>query len=388
VFHTAEKKKEEEEAESEGEITGPVKSRSADTAKTLQMMAYKEQQLSKGSSGSRIEGVLYKRCMFYAKLSLTSRTWQTRYFVLDENLWYCRNPDARDKVRYIPLWTAKSIDHDKKDPTTFHIVTQTQTFTLRALDVAQARAWLEALRERLLYIHGEVDANSGKIYVPNIPDSATVDSVDDDEDASLLEVPPPDSSIGKKIMFYLTFPYLFLFTYTIPNVKKVRWKNWFPLTFFLVCVWLAGLVYAMVWFADRVAVVLDLPADIMGIAFTGICASLPCLFGSLVCAKQGAGGMAIANAIASNTACILLGFGLPFFIQTLMIDFNNDMPIDGESIPLTVIILLVAVVVFLAGAIICCMRFKRPAGIVFIIAFIILLATIIGLNVAGVTFKL
>jgi len=371
-------------------ITGPVKARSSNTARRLQQMAYKEQQLSKGpdgSSSSRIEGTLYKRCMFYAKLSLKSRVWQTRYFVLDENLWYCRSQESRDKIRFIPLWTATSIDHDKKDPTTFHIVTPTQTYTLRATDVGEARNWMAALRERLLYIHGEVDASSGKVYVPNIPPSATVDSVDDDEDASILEPPPKDASIGKKIMFYLTCPYLFAFTFTIPNVKKMRWKNWFPVTFLLVCVWLAGLVYAMVWFADRVAVVLHLPADLMGIAFTGICASLPCLFGSLVCAKQGAGGMAIANAIASNTACILLGFGLPFFIQTLMIDPVNDMPIDGESIPLTVLVLLVSVVAFLVGAIVCCMRFKRPAGIIFIIIFVVLLVTIVTLNAYDIAIK-
>jgi len=373
----------------ENSITGPVKARSANTARRLQMMAYKEQQLSKGEgeSGSVIEGTLLKRCMFYAKLSVNSRIWQPRYFVLDENLWYCRSAASREKVRYIPLWTATSVEHDKKDLCQFHIITPTQTYTLRASDEAEARTWLAALRERLLYIHGVVDASSGKVFVPNLPASALVDSVDDDEDASILERPPSDASMGKKIMFYATFPYLFAFTYTIPNVKKRRWKNWFPLTFLLVCAWLAGLVYGMVWFAERAAAIVGLRPDIMGIAFTGICASLPCLFGSLVCAKQGAGGMAIANAVASNTACILLGFGLPFFIQTLLVDASHDMVINSESIPLTVIVLLFAVVVFLAGAIICCMRFKRPAGIVFIVAFAVLLTTIVVLTLFGVNFQ-
>jgi len=378
------------EADEAGEITGPVKARSANTAKRLQQMAYKEQQLSRGgdASAARIEGTLYKRCVFYAKLNLASRAWQTRYFVLDENLWYCRSAlskDKKDKIRYIPLWKATSIEHDKKDPTTFHIITPQQTYTLRAAEASEARAWLDALRERLLYIHGEVDA-SGKVFVPNIPASATVDSPDDEEETSLLEPPPSDASTGSKIMFYLTYPYLFIFTYTIPNVKKPRWRNWFPLTFLLVCAYLAGLVYGMVWFADRVALVLDLRADIMGLAFTGICASLPCLFGSLGCAKQGAGGMAIANAIASNTACILLGFGLPFFIYTCIAHPGHSMFISSESIPLTVIVLLVSVLVFVIGAIVCCMRFKRPAGFIFIIAFVILLATIVILTFFNVVF--
>jgi len=388
-----------EGAEDDSQITGPVKSRSAGTAKRLQMMAFKEQQLSKsmgeesaaqglGNISARICGTLYKRCIFYDKLNLASRAWQTRYFVLDENFWYCRNPlHAKEKSRIVPLWMATSIEHDKKNPTTFHIVTPQQTYTFRAETVADAHNWLQALRERLLYIHAEVDPQSGKVYVPNIPPSATVDSAEDEEESSLLERPPSDASMGAKFMWYVTFPYSFAFTYTIPNVKKLRWRNWYPLTFFLVCAWLAGLVYAMVWCADRVAVVLHLPADIMGIAFTGIMASLPCLFGSLVCAKQGAGGMAIANAISSNTACILLGFGLPFFIQTVCVTPGQPMPIDSESIPLTVIVLLAALGVFLIGAIVCCMRLKRAVGIVYVVAFVILLAVIIGLNAADISFK-
>jgi len=380
---------EEKESDAEGKITGPVKSRSSNTAKRLQMMAYKEQQLSKGedASKSRIEGKLLKKCIFYAKLSVNSRTWQERYFVLDENLWYCRSAASKDKVRYIPLWTATSVEHDKQDRTVFHIVTPQQTYTLRASTELEAHNWLVALRERLLFIYGAVDASSNKVYVPNLPSSALVDSEADEEDVSLLERPPKDASFGKKLMFYLTFPYLFAFSYTIPNVKKKRWRKWFPLTFLLVCVWLAGLVYLMVYCADRFAVVVGIPGDVFGIAFTGICASLPCLFGSLVCAKQGAGGMAIANAISSNTVCILLGFGLPFLISTCMVDPGKDMAINGDSIPLTVIVLLVSVSIFVIGSIVCCMRFKRPVGIIFIVAFVALLATISTLTALHISFS-
>ena len=103
-------------------------------------------------------------------------------------------------------------------------------------------------------------------------------------------------------------------------------------------------------------------------------------------ARQGAGGMAIANAIASNTTCILLGFGLPFFLQTAVVAPGSVMPIDGESIPLSVIVLLSAVAIFLAGAVVCCMRLKRPAGFIYIAAFVLLLATILLLNSLGVKF--
>ena len=389
-------------------ITGPVRGRSEQTAKRLQTLAFKEQQLSKAlESGreqgysygdARMHGTLYKRCIFYDRLQVTSRAWQQRWFVLDENLWYCRNPLRPDENRrVVPLWAATAVECDARCAGVFAVVTPQQTYTFRAETPELAAAWVAALRERLLYLHGAVDAASGRVVVPALPAGATVDGADgadgggggggdDDEDASLLARPPLEASVGKKLVWYLTLPYAVAFTYTIPNVRRARWRRWYPLTLLLVCVWLAALVYAMVWCADRLALVLGIPGDLMGLAFTGICASLPCLFGSLVCARQGAGGMAIANAIASNTTCILLGFGLPFFLQTAVIAPGSVMPIDGESIPLSVIVLLTAVGIFLAGAVVCCMRLKRGVGFVYIVAFVLLLAAILVMNSLGVSF--
>ena len=94
--------------------------------------------------------------------------------------------------------------------------------------------------------------------------------------------------------------------------------------------------------------------------------------------------MALANAIGSNTKCILLGFGVPFLVQTVCVTPGTPMLINGESIPLTVVVLLVAVSVFVAATAVCCARLKRPAGIVFVATFVVLLAVIITLNAFGV----
>ena len=60
------------------------------------------------------------------------------------------------------------------------------------------------------------------------------------------------------------------------------------------------------------------------------------------------------------------------------------MLINGESIPLTVVVLLVALSMFVAATTVCCARLKRPAGIVFVATFVVLLAVIITLNAFGV----
>ena len=394
--------KEEEDDKEETELRG-VRGRSEDVAKRLQSLAFREQQLSREmESGStygaaRMHGPLLKKCVFYDKLSVTSRTWQPRWFVLDENFWYCRDAlDPAASRRVVPLWTATAVTLDPNDSTIFTVTTPAQPYTFRACPSSDnttsptAQEWVEALNERLRFLHAVVSehedsAEETVVVPPPLPEGATVDSpAEDDEDASLLARPPASAPGLTRAMWCITLPFAVLFTYTVPNVRRARWRRWFVLTFVLVCAWLGALVYAMVYCADRLAVVLHIRADLMGLACTGIFASLPTLFGSLVCARQGAADMALANAIGSNTTCILLGFGVPFLVQTVFVTPGSPMLVNGESIPLTVVVLLAAVAVFLAATAVCCARLKRPAGIVLVATFVVLLATIIVLNALGV----
>ena len=332
------------EDQEERELRG-VRGRSEDVARRLQSLAFREQQLSREmesgaavgsmSGAARLHGALVKKCVFDDKLSVTSRKWQRRWFVLDENFWYCRDPlDPAASRRVVPLWTATAIKLDPNDRSIFTVVTPAQPYTFRACPCDEstdegnnsaptAEEWVEALNERLQFLHAAVDHEAAEggveaVLPPALPEGATVDSpAEDDEDASLLERPPASAPELTRAMRYITLPFAALFTCTVPNVKRARWRRWFVLTFVLVCAWLGALVHAMVYCADGLAIVLHIRADLMGLACTGIFASLPTLFGSLVCACQGAADMALANAIGSNTTCILLGFGVPFLVQTV-----------------------------------------------------------------------
>lgn len=405
----------EEEEEEERELRG-VRGRSEAVAQRLQSLAFREQQLSREMAhgaaygAARLHGPLLKKCVFYDRLSVTARTWQPRWFVLDENFWYCRDAlDPAASRRVVPLWTATAVALDAADPTIFTVTTPAQTYTFRACPASSssegdsnsessnpptASEWVEALNERLRFLHavvGDHDGSTGEpgavveVVPPPLPAGATVDSpAEDDEDAALLARPPASAPAVTRAMWALTLPFAALFACTVPNVRRARWRRWFALTFVLVCAWLGALVYAMVYCADRLAVVLHIRADLMGLACTGIFASLPTLFGSLVCARQGAADMALANAIGSNTTCILLGFGVPFLVQTVCVTPGSPMLVNGESIPLTVVVLLAAVAVFLAATAVCCARLKRPAGVVLVATFVLLLATIISLNALGI----
>lgn len=130
------------EDQEERELRG-VRGRSEDVARRLQSLAFHEQQPSRemesgaevGSTygAARLHGALLKKCVFNDKLSVTSRTWQRRWFVLDENFWCCRDPlDHAAPRRIVPLWTATAIKLDPNDRRIFTVVTPAQPYTFRA----------------------------------------------------------------------------------------------------------------------------------------------------------------------------------------------------------------------------------------------------------------
>ena len=111
-------------------------------------------------------------------------------------------------------------------------------------------------------------------------------------------------------------PIMFLFEYTIPDCRKPRWATWYPLTFFSSIVWIGILAFAMVTLASKVACILGIPDIVMGVTVLAAGTSVPDCLGSIIAARQGMGGMAVANAIGSNVFDICIGLGLPWIIKS------------------------------------------------------------------------
>ncbi|RXM30460.1 Sodium/potassium/calcium exchanger 3 [Acipenser ruthenus] len=68
---------------------------------------------------------------------------------------------------------------------------------------------------------------------------------------------------------------------------------------------------------------LGIPDVIMGITFLAAGTSVPDCMASLIVARQGMGDMAVSNSIGSNVFDILIGLGLPWALQTLVIDYGS-----------------------------------------------------------------
>uniref|UniRef100_A0A8C3XN76 Solute carrier family 24 member 4 n=1 Tax=Chelydra serpentina TaxID=8475 RepID=A0A8C3XN76_CHESE len=147
------------------------------------------------------------------------------------------------------------------------------------------------------------------------------------EDASVMHLSRPShiDVDGKmnKVKWIFTWPLLFLLFCTIPNCSKPRWENLFMLTFILSTLWIALFSYFMVWMVTIIGYTLGIPDVIMGITFLAAGTSVPDCMASLIVARQGLGDMAVSNTIGSNVFDILVGLGVPWGMQTMLIDYGS-----------------------------------------------------------------
>jgi Ca2+/Na+ antiporter len=111
-------------------------------------------------------------------------------------------------------------------------------------------------------------------------------------------------------------PIMFLFEHSIPDCRKPQWEKYYGLTFFASIVWIAILAFAMVTLASKVACIVGIPEIVMGVTVLAAGTSVPDCLGSIIAARQGMGGMAVANAIGSNVFDICIGLGLPWIIKS------------------------------------------------------------------------
>ncbi|XP_070537961.1 sodium/potassium/calcium exchanger 3-like isoform X2 [Ptychodera flava] len=119
----------------------------------------------------------------------------------------------------------------------------------------------------------------------------------------------------KWILFVISFPFMCMFTWTIPNCGKPHLRRWFMVSFFMSVIWIALLSFAMVTVVQRMGCILNINDFVMGILIVAVGTSVPDAMSSILVARDGFGDMAVSNAIGSNVFDINLGLGLPFVIR-------------------------------------------------------------------------
>ena len=110
-----------------------------------------------------------------------------------------------------------------------------------------------------------------------------------------------------KICYVITLPLVALMYFTLPDVRKPRFRNWFALTFAGAIIHVMGYSLFMVWWAEVFGIVCYIPTVVMGLTFLAAGTSVPDLLTSVLVAREGKGDMAVSSSVGSNIFDVLVG---------------------------------------------------------------------------------
>ncbi|XP_036591461.1 sodium/potassium/calcium exchanger 4 [Trichosurus vulpecula] len=170
-----------------------------------------------------------------------------------------------------------------------------------------------------------------------------------------------------------TWPLIFLLFITIPNCSKPCWEKFFMVTFIFSTLWIAVFSYLMVWLVTIIGYTLGIPDVIMGITFLAAGTSVPDCMASLIVARQGLGDMAVSNTIGSNVFDILVGLGIPWGLQTMVINYGSTVQINSKGLVYSVVLLLGSVALTVLGIHLNKWRLDRKLGIYVLVLYAVFL---------------
>uniref|UniRef100_A0A8D1TU38 Solute carrier family 24 member 4 n=1 Tax=Sus scrofa TaxID=9823 RepID=A0A8D1TU38_PIG len=139
---------------------------------------------------------------------------------------------------------------------------------------------------------------------------------------------------GDKAKWVFTWPLIFLLCITIPNCSKPRWEKFFMLTFVIATLWIAVFSYLMVWLL---------------------------------------GDMAVSNTIGSNVFDILVGLGIPWGLQTMVISYGSTVKINSRGLVYSVVLLLGSVALTVLGIHLNKWRLDRKLGVYVLVLYAVFL---------------
>ena len=153
------------------------------------------------------------------------------------------------------------------------------------------------------------------------PPSELVGGMDDDELTEHDHPPwwkmPHGAGVATQIIFYSTFLIKAMVFTTTPNVLIKANEKYYPVTIVVSMVWLAVFAILMTDVIEYLGCGIGIDPTVMGLSLGAIGTSFPNLYASILVAKSGQGGMAICQAIASNTFNICICLALLWLFHTI-----------------------------------------------------------------------
>jgi Ca2+/Na+ antiporter len=207
-------------------------------------------------------------------------------------------------------------------------------------------------------------------------------SKDDDSPSSVWDLP---KSKCKLVLWVLSIPLIAVMFITVPDCRRPRWKNWFLVTLVLSIVWIGFYSYLMVWMITVVGHTWGIPDSVMGLTLIAAGSSVPDAIASLIVVRDGYGDMAVSNAIGSNVFDILLCLGLPWFLQTAIVNVDEPVKVYSAGLTYSALTLLSTVVLLLVATHVNGWRLTKPYGAFLMVIYILfnVLSCLYELNFFG-----
>jgi K+-dependent Na+/Ca+ exchanger-like protein len=116
-------------------------------------------------------------------------------------------------------------------------------------------------------------------------------------------------------------------------------------TFFVAIVFIVLLSYVLVEATINFAVALNISPVIVALTLLAAGTSAPDLISSIDVAKDGRGGMAVANAIGSDIFDVFIGLGVPWLIALLVLRPGEDIIVGTDGLWMSIFLLVGTVLV-------------------------------------------
>ncbi|XP_076681281.1 putative sodium/potassium/calcium exchanger CG1090 isoform X2 [Andrena cerasifolii] len=196
---------------------------------------------------------------------------------------------------------------------------------------------------------------------------------------------PNDASKWTLFTWGLVYPIHFMCRATMPDCRQEKFRNWYTFTFCVSMIWISFYSYIMVWMITIIGSTLGIPDTVMGLTFVAAGVSVPDALSSLAVIKEGLGDMAVSNAVGSNVFDILVCLGLPWFIQTAMIQPGSHVNVISRGLTYSTVSLLSTVVFLVLATHLNGWKLDRRYGVVLMLWYLvfIMFASLYELNVFG-----
>lgn len=166
------------------------------------------------------------------------------------------------------------------------------------------------------------------------------DEEEEEEESGPLTIEwPKEGGFRACASFFISLPILVALIYTVPDVRREGWAKFYPASFFMSILWIAGFTYLMVWFVTAIAHTLGVPVHILGLTVLAAGTSVPDLLTSAIVAKAGKGDMAVSSSIGSNIFDVTVGLPIPWLLYSA-INGGEAVTVTNKALKFSILVLL------------------------------------------------